>query len=114
MVSSGITPTPTYDANGNQTSATPATLTWNALNLPISVNSTTATYDARVHLERLRLALEIAFREAHLLIDPRDVLLSRETVMNEVGYRTKACFEWIRTDIRTRLSCGKTGCSVEK
>jgi len=46
MVSGGITPTPTYDANGNQTSATPATLTWNALNQPITVNSTTATYDA--------------------------------------------------------------------
>jgi len=26
--------------------STPASLTWNALNLPISVNSTTATYDA--------------------------------------------------------------------
>ena len=46
MVSGGITPTPTYDANGNQTSATPATLTWNALNQPITVNSTSATYDA--------------------------------------------------------------------
>jgi RHS repeat-associated protein len=37
---------PSYDANGNQLTSTPATLTWNALNLPISVNSTTATYDA--------------------------------------------------------------------
>ncbi|MGA9672289.1 MAG: hypothetical protein WBQ94_23955, partial [Terracidiphilus sp.] len=40
QVSGGITPTPTYDANGNQTTSTPATLTWNALNQPISVNST--------------------------------------------------------------------------
>ncbi|MGA9670305.1 MAG: hypothetical protein WBQ94_13925, partial [Terracidiphilus sp.] len=46
QVSGGITPAPTYDANGNQTTSTPATLTWNALNQPISVNSTTATYDA--------------------------------------------------------------------
>ena len=46
MVSGGITPTPTYDGNGNQKTATPATLTWNALNQPITVNSTTATYDA--------------------------------------------------------------------
>jgi len=46
QVSSGITPAPTYDANGNQKTATPATLTWNALNQPITVNSTTATYDA--------------------------------------------------------------------
>jgi len=37
---------PSYDANGNQLTSTPANLTWNALNLPISVNSTTATYDA--------------------------------------------------------------------
>jgi RHS repeat-associated protein len=35
-----------YDANGNQLSSTPATLTWNAQNEPISVNSTTAIYDA--------------------------------------------------------------------
>jgi RHS repeat-associated protein len=46
QVSSGVSPTPTYDANGNQLTSIPATLTWNALNLPISVNSTTATYDA--------------------------------------------------------------------
>jgi RHS repeat-associated protein len=43
---SSLSPLPTYDANGNQLTSTPATLTWNALNLPISVNSTTATYDA--------------------------------------------------------------------
>jgi RHS repeat-associated protein len=46
QVSSGISPAPTYDANGNQLTSTPATLTWNAWNVPISVNSTTATYDA--------------------------------------------------------------------
>jgi len=46
QVSSGITPTPTYDGNGNQTQTTTASLTWNALNQPISVASTTATYDA--------------------------------------------------------------------
>jgi YD repeat-containing protein len=46
QVSSGVSPAPSYDANGNQLTSTPATLTWNALNLPISVNSTTATYDA--------------------------------------------------------------------
>jgi hypothetical protein len=46
QVSGGITPAPTYDGNGNQLTSTPATLTWNALNQPISVNSATATYDA--------------------------------------------------------------------
>jgi RHS repeat-associated protein len=44
QVSSGVTAS--YDLNGNQLTSTPATLTWNALNQPISVNSTTATYDA--------------------------------------------------------------------
>lgn len=47
QVSSGITPAPTYDKNGNQLTSTPASLTWNAWNVPISVNSTTATYDAQ-------------------------------------------------------------------
>jgi RHS repeat-associated protein len=46
QVSSGISPLPSYDANGNQLTSTPATLSWNAWNVPISVNSTTATYDA--------------------------------------------------------------------
>ncbi len=45
-MSSGITPSPTYDANGNQLTSTPATLTWNALAQPVSVNTITATYDA--------------------------------------------------------------------
>ncbi len=40
QVSSGVTAS--YDANGNQLTSTPATLTWNALNQPISVNSTSA------------------------------------------------------------------------
>jgi len=36
----------TYDKNGNQLTSTPATLTWNAWNVPVTVNSTSATYDA--------------------------------------------------------------------
>jgi len=49
-VSSGITPTPAYDKNGNQLTSTPATLTWNALNQPVSIDtssaSSSAVYDA--------------------------------------------------------------------
>jgi hypothetical protein len=52
----------------------------------------------KVYIERLRSALEIAFREAGLLMDPHAVLLSQETVMNEVGYRLKASFEWLHID----------------
>ncbi|MGO9777446.1 MAG: hypothetical protein ACLQGT_11895 [Terracidiphilus sp.] len=39
-------PVPTYDANGNQLTSTPATLTWNAVAQPVTINGTTATYDA--------------------------------------------------------------------
>ena len=50
QVSSGITPAPTYDGNGNQKTAMPATLTWNALNQPVSIiagtTTSSATYDA--------------------------------------------------------------------
>lgn len=53
----------------------------------------------RVYIERLRSALENAFREAGLLMDARAVLLSHETVMNEVGYRLKANYEWVHIDV---------------
>jgi hypothetical protein len=52
----------------------------------------------RVYIERLRLALEIAFQEAGLPMSSSAVLLSQETVMNEVGYRLKASFEWVHTN----------------
>ena len=51
----------------------------------------------RVYIERMRSALESAFTEAGLLIGVKDVLISQATVMNEVGYRLKATFEWIHT-----------------
>lgn len=47
----------------------------------------------KVYIERLRSALEDAFHEAVLQVDARTVLLSEETVMNEVGYRLRAAFE---------------------
>jgi RHS repeat-associated protein len=37
---------PNYDANGNQLNSTGAQLTWNAAAQPITVNGTTASYDA--------------------------------------------------------------------
>ena len=46
QVTGGISPVPTYDKNGNQLMSTPATLAWNAWNVPISVNGTPVTYDA--------------------------------------------------------------------
>jgi hypothetical protein len=49
----------------------------------------------RVYIERLRTALEMAFQEAGLSVDPQTVLLKQETVMNEVGHRLRANFEWV-------------------
>lgn len=53
----------------------------------------------RVYIQRLRSAIEDAFREAGLLMDAHAVLLSQETVMNETGYRLKASFEWTHIDV---------------
>ena len=48
----------------------------------------------RVYIERLKMALTDTFGEADLDLPADVVLISRETVMNEVGYRLKAAFEW--------------------
>jgi hypothetical protein len=53
----------------------------------------------KVYIERLRSTLESAFREAGSQMDARCVLLSKETAMNEVGYRLKANFEWTHIGI---------------
>lgn len=46
------------------------------------------------YIKRLRLALELASRQAGLNLDPRQVIASELTVMNQVGYRLKATVEW--------------------
>lgn len=52
----------------------------------------------RVYIERLRSALKDVFLESCLLIDARAVVVAEETVMNDVGYRLKANFEWVHVD----------------
>lgn len=52
----------------------------------------------RVYIERVRSALEQIFRIAGLPVNPRRVLLSERTVMNEVGYRLMASVEWMHSD----------------
>jgi hypothetical protein len=52
----------------------------------------------RVYIGRLRSALARAFRKADMSMDPRDVLLSEATVMNESGYRLKATIEWFHME----------------
>jgi hypothetical protein len=53
----------------------------------------------RVYIERFRSVLEKVFLEAGLLIDAHAVVVAEETVMNGVGYRLRASFDWIHIDI---------------
>lgn len=58
------------------------------------------------YIKRLRLAFEVAFRDAGLNLDPRQVIASEATVMNDVGYRLKASPEWFHIDVlRLRVEC---------
>jgi hypothetical protein len=50
------------------------------------------------YIKRIRRALEEAFREAGLKLDPFDVLVSEPTESNDVRYRLKATVEWIHID----------------
>jgi len=47
------------------------------------------------YIKRLRRALQVAFDEAGLRLDPFAVLVSEPTEGNEVRYRLKATVEWI-------------------
>ena len=52
----------------------------------------------REYVKQLRLALGIAFREADLNLDPRQVVASEKTVANEVRYRLRANAEWFHVN----------------
>lgn len=49
----------------------------------------------KVYVDRLRRALQVAFDEAGLKLEPFEILVSEPTEGNEVRYRLKATFEWI-------------------
>lgn len=51
----------------------------------------------KVYIQRIRLAIEDACWQAGLQMGPHTVLVSQETIMNEVGYQIKASFNWIHT-----------------
>lgn len=57
-------------------------------------------------IKRTRLALERAFLEAHLDLDPEAVLVSEDTFTNEVGYRLRATVELVHIDDQRRGSRG--------
>jgi len=50
------------------------------------------------YVKRIRQALGMAFQEAGLNLDPTGVLVSEETVGNEVIYRLKAAVDWTHKD----------------
>lgn len=52
----------------------------------------------KVYIERLRSALQQAFIDAQMRLDPFTVLVSRPTSSNQVGYQLRARFEWIHID----------------
>jgi hypothetical protein len=47
------------------------------------------------YIKRIRKALDMALSEAGLNLDASKVLVSEQTVGNEVVYRLKATFEWL-------------------
>jgi len=55
----------------------------------------------RVYIERLRLAMSHVFQQANLELAAGVVLISQETVMNEIGYKLKATVELIHIDAST-------------
>jgi hypothetical protein len=65
--------------------------------------SITRSY-VRTYAIRLRQALELAFQEANLRVDPRDVLTEPKTVGNEVGYQLRANCDWAHVDLTTQES----------
>jgi hypothetical protein len=58
----------------------------------------------RTYARRLHKALELAFREANLQVDPGSVLMELKTVGNEVGYQLRANCDWVHVDLTTRES----------
>jgi hypothetical protein len=53
----------------------------------------------KVYVQRLRLAIDKTCRQAGLQMSAHAVLISQQTVMNEVGYRMKAIFKWSHIDL---------------
>ena len=49
----------------------------------------------KVYIQRIRLALRSAFEDAGLQLDAPAVLVSQNTVMNDVGYRLKGIVKWV-------------------
>ena len=52
----------------------------------------------KVHVTRLRQALDVAFHEAGMSIDPSAVLVGQDTTGNEVCFRLKATCSWSHID----------------
>jgi hypothetical protein len=70
----------------------------------------------REYIRRLHQALELAFEEAGLGIDPARVLVVEGTVGNEVGYQLRASCKWIHVEgsrRRWRLPLARASCASD-
>jgi hypothetical protein len=65
------------------------------------------------YVKRIRHALNMAFQEARVNIDPRVVLVSEPTATNEVAYRLRAKCEWLHIDHTRRFKSALSHWSQE-
>lgn len=54
--------------------------------------------ELKVYFQRIKLALERAFRKAGIPVDPGAVLVKEETQSNRAAWRLKASVEWVHVD----------------
>jgi len=69
-----------------------------AVTAPLKFTRSIPRSFVRVYMERLKSALADVFQKAGLSMDADRVLVSQDTVMNEVGHRLEATFEWVHID----------------
>ena len=49
----------------------------------------------KIYIARIRIAMQLAFAEAGVALNPAEILVSHSTVSNAVGYRLHARVRWI-------------------
>lgn len=69
-----------------------------------ALTRTIARSYVKEYIRRLHRALQLAFNEVHLNLDPRKVLEEVKTVGNEIGYALRARCEWVHSDLTTTES----------
>jgi hypothetical protein len=86
QIEAGMRADPFYVKHGTNT------MLHNALRRKISRSA------IKEYIKRLRVAVDLALREAGLRLHAKQVIISERTVMNEVGYRLKATVGYLHQD----------------